>query len=145
MPSLRSRLARPCMIAVWARSGITLGRRFSRVMLMQSPAAARRISGSTGTPGFNLPVIGSRSPLRTYRIAVGSCSGPLCPPMVKISPSSGSVIVTCGMLTGREFSTRVPPAGFSGPPTCWPRPAGSAIDRPSGLLRMSLASAATTS
>jgi hypothetical protein len=108
-PSLRSRLTMPITVAVWGRSGITLGRRFSRVMLMQSPAAARSTSGSTGTPGLSLPVTGSRSALRTYRIAVGSCSGPLCPPMVKVTPSSGSVTVTCGMLTARELKTRVPP------------------------------------
>ncbi|MOA32561.1 hypothetical protein D3C78_1537930 [compost metagenome] len=70
-------------------------------MLMQSPAFTRRVSGSIGTPGLSLPVAGSRSALRTYMIAVGSCNGPDCPPMVITSPSSGSTMVTCGMLTGR--------------------------------------------
>ncbi|MNE71091.1 hypothetical protein D3C80_1669320 [compost metagenome] len=68
---------------------------------MQSPALTRRVSGSIGTPALSLPVAGSRSALRTYMIAVGSCNGPDWPPMVISSPSSGSMMVTCGMLTGR--------------------------------------------
>ncbi|MNN86420.1 hypothetical protein D3C81_2038400 [compost metagenome] len=61
----RSRLTRPCITARLGRSGIASGRRFSRVMFTQSPAAARSTRGSTGTPGFSLPVSGSRSALRT--------------------------------------------------------------------------------
>ncbi|MNP39413.1 hypothetical protein D3C76_1329880 [compost metagenome] len=62
---LRSRLTTFCITAVLARSGMTSGRRFSRVTFRHSPAAARSTSGSTGTPGLSLPVPGSRSALRT--------------------------------------------------------------------------------
>ncbi|MCY1446363.1 hypothetical protein D9M71_629240 [compost metagenome] len=112
---------------------------------MQSPAFTRRVSGSIGTPALSLPVAGSRSALRTYMIAVGSCNGPDCPPMVISSPSSGSMMVTCGMLTGRGLYTRVPPFGLSAPPTCMVAFCGSPMVRPSGFGRMSLASAATIS
>ncbi|MNN53979.1 hypothetical protein D3C81_1687680 [compost metagenome] len=143
--SLRSRLTRFCITAVLGRSGITSGRRFSKVMLMQSPALARNTRGSTGTPALSLPVLVSRSALRTYSTAVGSCSGALCPPTVKVVPSSSSVTVTCGMLVVRLLNTRVPPLAFSGPPTCWPIPAGSLMLTPWRFSRISLASAATTS
>ncbi|MNO96729.1 hypothetical protein D3C76_884090 [compost metagenome] len=114
-------------------------------MLMQSPALARRINGSTGTPALSLPVLASRSALRTYSTAVGSCSGALWPPMVNGSPSSGSTPLTSGMLVLRLLNTRVPPLALSGPPTCWPIPAGSAMLTPLRFSRMSLASAATIS
>ncbi|MCY1462252.1 hypothetical protein D9M71_800080 [compost metagenome] len=112
---------------------------------MHSPALARNTSGSTGTPALSLPVLASRSALRTYRIAVGSCSGALWPPMVKGSPSSGSTPLTSGMAVLRLLNTRVPPLALSGPPTCWPIPAGSLMLTPLRFCRMSLASAATIS
>src|SRR5687768_4826724 len=40
-----------------------------RLTLMQSPAFARRMSGSRGTPAFSLPLL-SRSSLRTYMIPI---------------------------------------------------------------------------
>src|SRR5262245_52607892 len=69
---------------------------------MQSPAAARRTSGSTGKPTFRLPVVVSRSDVRTYRIAVGSCSGPVSSPrMVPLTE------------VARELYVSVPPGRFA--------------------------------